>query len=109
MMALRRAIRCGTVLRNEAPANASAAKSVTVAIEIIRVVFMTSSCLGSQPFPSGCPTHVRYHGDSGDEEFRAGQGSDGHESFNTTMGHLHPEKSRIKVMIDRVNQQKYVM
>jgi len=25
------------------------------------------------------------------------------------MGYLHPETSRIKVVIDRLNQQKYVM
>jgi hypothetical protein len=33
----------------------------------------------------------------------------GDESLNTTMGYLHPETSQIKVVIDRVNQQKYVM
>jgi integrase len=33
----------------------------------------------------------------------------GHESLTTTMGYLHPETAQIKVVIDRVNQQKYVM
>jgi hypothetical protein len=33
----------------------------------------------------------------------------GHESLTTTMGYLHPETARIKVVIDRLNQQKYVM
>jgi len=33
----------------------------------------------------------------------------GHESLETTMGYLHPETSQIKVVIDRLNQQKYVM
>ena len=33
----------------------------------------------------------------------------GHESLDTTMGYLHPETSQIKVVIDRLNQQKYVM
>ena len=33
----------------------------------------------------------------------------GHESLDTTMGYLHPETSQIKAVIDRVNQQKYVM
>jgi integrase len=30
----------------------------------------------------------------------------GHESLETTMGYLHPETSQIKVVIDRLNQQK---
>jgi len=30
----------------------------------------------------------------------------GHESLSTTMGYLHPETAQIKVVIDRVNQQK---
>ena len=30
----------------------------------------------------------------------------GHESLDTTMGYLHPEPSQIKVIIDRLNQQK---
>ena len=33
----------------------------------------------------------------------------GHESLETTKGYLHPETSQIKVVIDRLNQQKYVM
>jgi hypothetical protein len=33
----------------------------------------------------------------------------GHESLDTTMGYLHPETSQIKVVIDRLNQQKYMM
>lgn len=33
----------------------------------------------------------------------------GHESLDTTMGYLHPETAQIKVVIDRVNQQKYPM
>jgi integrase len=33
----------------------------------------------------------------------------GHESLDTTMGYLHPETSQIKVVIDRLNQQKYLM
>ena len=33
----------------------------------------------------------------------------GHESLDTTMGDLHPETSQIKVVIDRLNQQKYLM
>jgi integrase len=33
----------------------------------------------------------------------------GHESLNTTMGYLHPETSQIKVVIDRLNQQKCLM
>jgi hypothetical protein len=33
----------------------------------------------------------------------------GHESLDTTMGYLHPETSQIKVVIGRLNQQKYVM
>ena len=33
----------------------------------------------------------------------------GHESLDTTMGYLHPETSQIKAVIDRLNQQKYVM
>ena len=33
----------------------------------------------------------------------------GHESLSTTMGYLHPETAQIKVVIDRLNQQKYVM
>jgi integrase len=33
----------------------------------------------------------------------------GHESLDTTMGYLHPETSQIKVVIDRLNQQKHVM
>ena len=33
----------------------------------------------------------------------------GHESLNTTMGYLHPETSQIKAVIDRLNQQNYVM
>jgi len=33
----------------------------------------------------------------------------GHESLDTTMGYLHPETSQIKVVIDRLNQQKYPM
>jgi hypothetical protein len=32
----------------------------------------------------------------------------GHESITTTMGYLHPETAQIKVVIDRMNQQKYV-
>ena len=32
----------------------------------------------------------------------------GHESLTTTMGYLHPETAQIKVVIDRLNQQKYV-
>ncbi len=30
----------------------------------------------------------------------------GHESLTTTMGYLHPETAQIKVVIDRLNQQK---
>ena len=33
----------------------------------------------------------------------------GHESLTTTMGYLHPETAQIKVVIDRLNQQKYLM
>ena len=33
----------------------------------------------------------------------------GRESLDTTMGYLHPETAQIKVVIDRVNQQKYPM
>jgi integrase len=33
----------------------------------------------------------------------------GHESLSTTMGYLHPETAEIKVVIDRVNQQKQEM
>lgn len=33
----------------------------------------------------------------------------GHESLDTTMGYLHPETAHIKSVIDRVNQQKYLM
>ena len=33
----------------------------------------------------------------------------GRESLDTTMGYLHPETSQIKVVIDRLNQQKYLM
>ncbi len=33
----------------------------------------------------------------------------GHESLDTTMGYLHPETAQIKVVIDRVNRQKYLM
>jgi len=33
----------------------------------------------------------------------------GHESLTTTKGYLHPETAQIKVVIDRLNQQKYVM
>jgi hypothetical protein len=33
----------------------------------------------------------------------------GHESLDTTMGYLHPETSQIKVVIDRLNHQKYLM
>ncbi len=33
----------------------------------------------------------------------------GHESLDTTMGYLHPETSQIKMVIDRLNQHKYVM
>ena len=33
----------------------------------------------------------------------------GHESLTTTMSYLHPETAQIKVVIDRLNQQKYVM
>jgi hypothetical protein len=33
----------------------------------------------------------------------------GHESLSTTMGYLHPETAQIKIVIDRLNQQKYVM
>ena len=33
----------------------------------------------------------------------------GHESLTTTMGYLHPETAQIKVVIDRLNQQKSVM
>jgi integrase len=33
----------------------------------------------------------------------------GHESLDTTMGYLHAEISQIKVVIDRLNQQKYVL
>jgi len=33
----------------------------------------------------------------------------GHESLTTTMGYLHPETAQIKVVIDRLNQQKHVM
>ena len=32
----------------------------------------------------------------------------GHESLTTTMGYLHPDTAQIKVVIDRLNQQKYV-
>jgi hypothetical protein len=32
----------------------------------------------------------------------------GHESLTTTMGYLHPETAQIRVVIDRLNQQKYV-
>ena len=32
-----------------------------------------------------------------------------HESLTTTMGYLHPETAQIKIVIDRLNQQKYVM
>jgi len=30
-----------------------------------------------------------------------------HESLTTTMGYLHPETAQIKVVIDRLNQQKW--
>jgi hypothetical protein len=33
----------------------------------------------------------------------------GHESLTTTVGYLHPETAQIKVVIDRLNRQKYVM
>ena len=33
----------------------------------------------------------------------------GHESLTTTMDYLYPETAEIKVVIDRLNQQKYVM
>ena len=33
----------------------------------------------------------------------------GHESLNTTMGYLHPDTAQIKMVIDRLNQQKYLM
>jgi integrase len=33
----------------------------------------------------------------------------GHESLSTTMGYLHPETAEIKVVIDRLNQQKQGM
>jgi integrase len=33
----------------------------------------------------------------------------GHESLDTTMGYLHPETAQIKLVIDRLNQQKCVM
>jgi integrase len=33
----------------------------------------------------------------------------GHESLHTTMGYLQPETSQIKVVIDRLDQQKYMM
>jgi integrase len=34
----------------------------------------------------------------------------GHESLTTTTGYLHPpETAQIKVVVDRLNQQKYVM
>jgi integrase len=33
----------------------------------------------------------------------------GHESLDTTMGYLHPDTAQIKIVIDRLNQQKYVM
>jgi len=33
----------------------------------------------------------------------------GHERLTTTMVYLHPETAQIKVVIDRLNQQKYVM
>jgi integrase len=33
----------------------------------------------------------------------------GHESLSTTMGYLHPETTEIKVVIDRLNQQKQGM
>jgi hypothetical protein len=33
----------------------------------------------------------------------------GHESLSTTMGYLHPETAQVKVVIDRLNQQKYVI
>ena len=32
-----------------------------------------------------------------------------HESLDTTMGYLHPDTAQIKIVIDRLNQQKYVM
>ena len=32
-----------------------------------------------------------------------------HESLTTTMGYLHPETAQIKAVIDRLNQQKYIM
>ena len=33
----------------------------------------------------------------------------GHESLDTTRGYLHPETTQIKAVIDRLNQQKYLM
>jgi hypothetical protein len=33
----------------------------------------------------------------------------GHESLTTTVGYLYPETAQIKVAIDRLNQQKYVV
>ena len=33
----------------------------------------------------------------------------GHESLTTTMGYLHPDTDQIKIVIDRLNQEKNVM
>jgi len=33
----------------------------------------------------------------------------GHESHTTNMGDLHPETAQLKVVIDLLNRQKYVM
>ena len=33
----------------------------------------------------------------------------GHESLTTNMGDLHPETAQLKVVIDLLNRQKYVM
>jgi len=33
----------------------------------------------------------------------------GHSDLKTTLGYLHPEVEQVKAVIDRRNQQKYVM
>jgi hypothetical protein len=55
------------------------------------------------------PPHIWYGGNGRDEESGLVKEVMGHESLDTTMGYLHPETSQIKVVIDRLNQQKYVM
>jgi hypothetical protein len=52
------------------------------------------------------PAHVWHGRNGGDEE--SGKEVMGHESLTMTMGYLHPE-AQIKVVIDRLNQQKHVM